>query len=296
MTDPHRIATLVEKVLAGTASPADIAELDRLRARLAETYDTAGELARTRARLAKTDPRPTRTWRVPLAAAATFVIAALGLVVARDRLGRHPAAVRHYAAAPGERATIVLPDGSHVVLGAASTLAFVSADSGRDATLTGQAEFDVAHDVRHPFRVHTGTTIARDVGTIFVVRAYDVDRPSVAVASGLVAVSTDTLAAGDILITDADGHRRVERHANTAAFFGWQSGVLHYTDTPLADITADLNRQYDLAIAPPPATLARQRLDLTLEHEDVDQALHTIATLVHARYARHGRAVTFIAR
>ncbi|HWZ60211.1 MAG TPA: FecR domain-containing protein [Gemmatimonadaceae bacterium] len=320
MSNPRRLAELAEKYLTGTCTSEELAELERLTgsrppshvgpsADAAVRYDTAGALARVSAQLGiapeprAVRPRRGKSWAAPLIAAAAIVVAgAFGIHQMMGKMmgtSRRPVTSR-YIAARGERKMIVLPDGSRATLGAGSTLAY-AAGSTRDAQLIGEAVFEVVHDTRHEFRVHAGATLVRDIGTVFVVRALDPARPTVAVASGTVAVSdsghTETmLAAGDVLAPDPTGQLMIRRHTDVTALFDWRAGVLHYADATVAVIAADLARQYDLDIVPPPSAIGRQHLDATFDRLSADSALRRLARLAHARYTRHGQTITFSAR
>ncbi|WP_423736354.1 FecR domain-containing protein [Chitinophaga caseinilytica] len=82
-----------------------------------------------------------------------------------------------YASKPGERKAFQLPDGTKVVLNAASTLWL---DDGfqkgkRTLTLDGEAFFDIAQDASSPFVIHTEDMDITVLGTAFNVKAYKDD-------------------------------------------------------------------------------------------------------------------------
>ncbi|WP_295125282.1 FecR domain-containing protein [uncultured Chitinophaga sp.] len=82
-----------------------------------------------------------------------------------------------YASKAGERKSFQLPDGSKVVLNAASTLWLEEGfNSGtRKLTLEGEAFFDVAQNPSAPFVIHTEEMDITVLGTAFNVRAYKED-------------------------------------------------------------------------------------------------------------------------
>ncbi|WP_165806548.1 FecR family protein [Chitinophaga parva] len=75
-----------------------------------------------------------------------------------------------YHTTAGSRQTIMLPDGSVVMLNTNSHL-YIGKDL-RTVTLNGEAFFDIRHDAVHPFLVHTKDYNIRVLGTSFNVRAY----------------------------------------------------------------------------------------------------------------------------
>ena len=75
----------------------------------------------------------------------------------------------------GTRSKMILPDGSSAWLNSGSKLIYDSnpGDSIREVTLEGEAFFDVVHDARHPFIVHTSGINIRVLGTMFNVKSYE---------------------------------------------------------------------------------------------------------------------------
>jgi transmembrane sensor len=78
------------------------------------------------------------------------------------------------------KSTIILTDGTKVVLNSASELKYPASFNGktRDVYLTGEAFFDVHKDHQHPFIVHTNKMNIRVLGTAFDVKSYSNDRSS----------------------------------------------------------------------------------------------------------------------
>lgn len=79
-----------------------------------------------------------------------------------------------YLTTVGEKRSLVLPDGSTVVLNANSSLT-LSAAFGRDnrtVQLIGEAFFDIKHDPANPFFVNTQQFTVKVHGTAFNVRAF----------------------------------------------------------------------------------------------------------------------------
>ncbi len=77
----------------------------------------------------------------------------------------------------GTRSTIILADGTKVILNADSKLQFPQNFSGgtREVYLTGEAFFDVTHNAKKPFIIHTDKMNIKVLGTEFNVRSYPQD-------------------------------------------------------------------------------------------------------------------------
>ena len=77
------------------------------------------------------------------------------------------AATKEFATSIGARDSVVLADGSRVILGPASHIVV----RGREVELTtGEAFFVVVHNEKRPFTVRVGGAVIRDIGTEFSVR------------------------------------------------------------------------------------------------------------------------------
>jgi transmembrane sensor len=188
---------------------------------------------------------PTRRW---LVGAGGFAIAA-GLAV--TVLPVMPPTVQTYVTGKGQRQRITLKDGSVVDLNAETRLQVSFARSERRVVLgDGEAIFDVAHDQNRPFTVEAAGRVVRVVGTQFDVRNRQ-GQLTVTVARGKVQVRPKDAAAGQTYLLVA-GQRLEVSAAGVEALkavdpqetFSWRAGRLVYRGQPLAEVVADLNRQF----------------------------------------------------
>lgn len=191
----------------------------------------------------------TRRWWVAgggMAAAAALAVAVM------PGLMSHQAAAETYATGKGERKRITLADGSTVDMNAETTLSVRYVRDARAVELTdGEAIFDVRHDARRPFTVAAANREVRVLGTQFDVRHRQGDL-MVAVARGKVQVRPIAAQAQGRAFTLTPGQRlQVARSGveqlqavDPLEALSWRSGRLIYRDEPLANVVADLNRQY----------------------------------------------------
>ncbi len=197
---------------------------------------------------ALTRPLLTRRW---LLGAGGFAVAAgLGLAVLPSVLVQPT--TRTYVTGKGQRQRVTLADGSIVDLNAETHLKVSFARSERRAVLgDGEAIFDVAHDERRPFTVEASNRLVRVVGTQFDVRNRQGEL-TVTVARGKVQVRpiaaassgrTFMLTPGQRLDVDRAGVEQL-RAVDPQEAFSWRAGRLVYRGQPLADVVADLNRQF----------------------------------------------------
>lgn len=307
-TDPERSA-LVRNVARIVATSDQIpiprrapAALVRLRARMREA-ERAQALRLVSARA------PRRSYWRPTAIGLGLA-ACLGALVVGGRamwdaiMAREPAPVvlRELVTQRGERATLTLADGSHVVLGPASRLRYPTSFGARERNvyLEGEAFFTVAHDVQHPFTVYSGQSAAQAVGTAFSVRRYSVDTAvQVTVTEGRVALrlatvprGTGTLVEhGERGVLDATGLVRVEQGVDVAQATAWTEGRLSYQLTPLSAVIQDLERWYDLDITVQDSSLLRVRVTVTLEQASGADAIRRLSDVLGVHYVRQGKRV-----
>ncbi|MBX6331024.1 MAG: FecR domain-containing protein, partial [Gemmatimonadaceae bacterium] len=214
-----------------------------------------------------------------------------------------PPAMREVATRPGERLEIGLPDGSHVVLGAASRIRFTSGRfaHARTIDLDGEAYFTVAHDTQHPFVVRTHGAAVQAVGTAFDVRSYAEDSVvNVAVSEGRVvlrprsgAIGTGTLLGrGDLGQMDADGRASVQHDANIDRYLAWVRGRLVYDMAPVTMIVRDLERWYDLTITIDDRTRTALGVTMTIDPtQPAPRALQRLAEVLNLHVVQQGRHV-----
>jgi transmembrane sensor len=248
------------------------AALRSVRARAAE--DTPTDAVSRRASVVSLDAYRSRWRRARLAAAAAVLVVAGASLLWRSGIKRAPsaAAPMSYATAAGAMDSVVLPDGSRVLLGPGSRLALAPGfgSSVREMTLVGEARFTVVHDTSRPFIIHTSTAIVRDIGTVFSVHSDGVEGARVVVTEGSVDVqeqsggSHHTLVAGDVAVV-ATGGIHVQRAAAGADDLAWTQGRLVFRDASVAQVAADLRRWYgvevkvDSALARRPVTASFDR-------------------------------------
>ncbi|HSC39345.1 MAG TPA: FecR domain-containing protein, partial [Chitinophagaceae bacterium] len=157
--------------------------------------------------------------------------------------------------ARGSTYEVVLTDGSHIWLNAASSIRFPTAFPGTDRVvdMSGQAWFDVQHADKTPFLVHSRTLTTAVLGTAFDIRDYpgekervvSVQRGKVKVQSGANVLAT--LVKGQQVKVNADTIAH-QQPVDTLAIAGWKQGDLVYTDETLEAIVNDLQRVFNNSI------------------------------------------------
>lgn len=116
-------------------------------------------------------PRKNLSWILKLSAAAVLFSAVFFTI---RYFTNNRKADKIFLASFGERKNIQLPDGTDVTLNAGSKIEIKGnfGSATRDVYLQGEAFFDVKHNDKLPFIVHTPAMDVKALGTAFNVKAY----------------------------------------------------------------------------------------------------------------------------
>lgn len=261
--------------------------------------------ARPAARAARRPARPAvrRARRRGLAAAAALLLLLLGGAGgfwALQPPGFAAALFADVRTGQGERRSLVLPDRSTVVLGAASSLSVAYDDSLRRVVLHGGAAFfSVAPDAGYPFVVEAGDGRVTATGTAFEVRAGG-GGVAVEVAEGSVAVAPPALAArsraddlaGALALGAGQGLRYGTAGAGApypvavADVAAWRDDRLVFEATPLGAVLADLERHRAGRILATDPAVAALPVTGVFDTRRPEAALETIERTLPVRLLR----------
>jgi transmembrane sensor len=254
--DPDATLEMVEEALAWAArAPDNRAALERAQ-RVLDLCDQQPEIF--------DELEPVTTRYLPASAYRWLVAASLimamvtitmlkghgDVVQPRPESAASLAFVDRYATAIGETRTIVLPDGSSVIMGGLTKLSVgYRQDVRRLELVEGQALFNVAKDRKRPFVVRSGNGLITARGTEFDIKR-DTDAMAVTLVHGVVDVNATNgfkardvrLRAGMQLHVSAKGKISEPAFVDVRRVLAWREGQLNYEDAKLSTIVADLNR------------------------------------------------------
>ncbi|MFA5262590.1 MAG: FecR domain-containing protein [Opitutaceae bacterium] len=191
-----------------------------------------------------------------------------------------------YVADAVEPHRIALKDGTVVDLNSNSRVQVRFSERERHVTLgAGEAHFQVAHNTARPFIVTAGGVSVRAVGTAFNVRLTG-DKVDVIVTEGKVEVDREDapspraapilplLVAGErIQISPGINHAlRVEEVAPAAvhALLAWQDRMTSFTDVPLREMVARINRCNSTQLALEDPELGERKIGGVIALNQVD--------------------------
>jgi len=182
----------------------------------------------------------------------------------------------------GQRACLVLHDGTTVWLNAQSTIIYPSMFGKADRTVhvTGEAYFDVAKDPQRPFIVISDDITTTVLGTKFNLCNYQGENKClVSLFEGSVKVDV-----GDKnIVLKPDQEVRIENdefelsHIENAEMLLWTNGVYSFNNERLEDIICKLQLYYDITIDIQNDTLKSERYTCKFRQRDgVEKILNAI--------------------
>ena len=156
---------------------------------------------------------------------------------------------------------ITLSDGTKVWLNASSSLRYPTQfnEQERRIYLSGEAYFEVAKDVAHPFIVSTGSMNLTVLGTKFNVNSYPDDpEQKTTLAEGAVRISNTVQEGGrpeDVVLTPGmasviqRGDAGISVHTtDVEASLAWKNGLFVFSNESLGAIMRRLSRWYDVEV------------------------------------------------
>jgi ferric-dicitrate binding protein FerR (iron transport regulator) len=199
----------------------------------------------------------------------------------------------------GEMAIHELEDGTRIELSSGSLISYAPfwGRNERLVKLEGEAFFDVTPSDK-PFIVNTFNAQIEVKGTRFNVRAWPTDATritAVSVESGLVEVTADTHPDQPVLLRPEQGTEvRADstRPSNPAAFsldyaLAWRTGGLAFSDQVLPSVVAELERRFDIVMAPISPELAERRLThYDLNPQSPEEVLTVICHALNLNFRR----------
>ncbi len=212
--------------------------------------------------------RPIRRW-LSYAAAACVTLLLVALLY-------NP--TRSISAGIAEQKTHQLPDGSSVVLNAASKVSYHPLRWGvaRKIELEGEAFFQVTKGRR--FVVKTAQGEVEVLGTSFNVRARG-NSFAVSCVTGKVRVSNPNgeqiLTPGLNTQTNENGDLVTPYTVTTQATAAWRDGKFYFNDAPLQEVFEEIQRQFEVRVQTS-SEIARRKVTTYFEGSNLDSALYNV--------------------
>jgi len=151
---------------------------------------------------------------------------------------------------------VILPDGTKVVLNAATSLRYPTVFLGKErkVELSGEAYFIVVHNSSQPFSVQTKSQLIEDVGTEFNTSSYDDDdETKTTLIQGCVKVTDKhtrsmMLTPGQQSLTDKSGLLSLIKHPDIEEVTAWKNGFFKFDGETIDKVMMQISRWYAVRI------------------------------------------------
>lgn len=167
---------------------------------------------------------------------------------------------------PEQTAEVRLSDGTRIVLGANSRLAYprsFALDAPREVRLSGEARFEVAHDANHPFWVISGEMRTEVLGTVFDVNAYPGSRARVILYEGHVRIGHQQeqldIHPGQQAVLQDNRHLNITS-VNLKQAGSWTEGLFDYDNMPLGEVMKHIGTWYNVSITAQSESFLERRI------------------------------------
>jgi len=155
----------------------------------------------------------------------------------------------------GEHYSFLLPDGTKVLLNAASSISYPVVFDGneRKVKVTGEVYFEIVHNARQPFRIAAKDQLVEDIGTHLNINAYD-DEPAIntTLLEGSMRVTKGSASA--ILMPGQQATIRPKdssfqlRQVDADQAIAWKKGYFYFDRTDIQTLMRQLARWYNVQV------------------------------------------------
>lgn len=230
------------------------------------------------------------------------LIAAAGTWVLTSRYTARSQQMTEVNVGDGETTRLILPDGSKVEMNGGSRIVYprhFSPWTDRNVYMSGDINFEVAKDSRHPFIVNVDRLNIRVLGTVFNICAYP-DEPTISTTlkEGRVEVSDERqrvlMNPNERVVYDKGTATLSKVSVSPSAAIARTQGRLTFDQQPLQAILTTLRHQYNVSFK------VDRRIDLNktysmnfISGENLIDVLNVLEEISdHIRYRKSGNTVT----
>jgi transmembrane sensor len=200
-----------------------------------------------------------------------------------------------------------LPDGTKATFDIGSSFvypkSFGGAD-GREVFLKGEAYFEVARDVKHPFIIHADGGRIEVLGTKFNVRAWGTDQHIVvAVQEGKVSFqSENNRDEKNVVVLAENKMSRLIRGASptppepidVSGILSWMKKEIYFRNAPVPEVMHQLERWYGVTIESTDSTFLKSNITVFIENKPLIENLNLVSITMNVRFEQHGNIIRFL--
>jgi ferric-dicitrate binding protein FerR (iron transport regulator) len=180
----------------------------------------------------------------------------------------------------GSRVSFNLPDGTKGMLNSGSHLSYsLPFTKNRQVKLDGEAWLEVSQDGDHPFKINTGNSSLKVLGTSFNVSAYPADNyVEIVLQQGSVEFWDNTSDAKVIMIPS---ERLVLQHGkiyktvtDPSKYNAWTEGKLVFRGDSMTDVAHRIERWYNVKVNLVDKELEKYSFRATFQDDSLEDVLH----------------------
>ncbi len=195
---------------------------------------------------------------------------------------------------------ITLSDGSRVWLNAGATLKYAKVFDGatREVYLNGEGYFDIEHDPKHPFIVHSGKLSTTVLGTAFNIKAEESGRIKITVTRGKVRVSKGQKNLGLLLPNQEFSYNTVNQtyqqyQIDANKVINWLPEELFFDNVTFEEATAILAQRFNVKIEFANEKIKQCRFSGTaIANNKIDDIIAVMCKFNNCTYHRKGNTIT----
>jgi ferric-dicitrate binding protein FerR (iron transport regulator) len=221
--------------------------------------------------------------------AASIAIIAVSSIFIWQSLSRNNSYQTVFNTGNSQVEEISLADGTVVRLNANSTLTFPGKFAGRKRTveLDGEAYFEVSHNKRKTFIVHTSSADINVLGTKFNLEAYSQDPVLIAsLIEGSIELISDNsksiLKPGQELMLDKDERKAIISTFDPKSKTAWVDHELCFENTPLPDALRRIENYYGITVEVENNLLLERKITGSFKKNSIEEIANKLDTLFQA--------------
>lgn len=267
---------------------------------ITKEWDELQHRLRVRNAIAGTFDLPQYNIRKIVAVAAAILLFIVSSATAWYLLSGKERPYYSFVTAPGEKAKVILTDGTCVWLNAESQLRYSDHFSAhnREVILEGEAYFEVNKQKdQSPFIVKTENYDILVKGTKFNVTSYAEDpSSSVTLLEGAIEIfhkdKSILMKPGESLSFKKDESRFYLHNVQAYQYKSWIEGRIEYDEITLNELAVRLSRKYDVNIYLDDNLEKDAIFKVSLRNEEtIDQFLHALSKIIEIRFRRVGHDI-----
>ncbi len=229
-------------------------------------------------------------------AAAVFV----GILLGSIFILRQPKVEMIELTADNGTMTITLPDSTKVWLNRYASITYPTtfADDRRTVSISGEAYFEVTHDISRPFTVDGKWLNVTVLGTKFNFNSSEDKENTVSLIEGKIEVTPGknkdgvVLSPGQKVQFNPQNGRMSISQVNTALDAVWHNRLIRFHNATIAEIAADLEELYGVEVTIRNSVdNSRTYSGSTVYYQSVDSTLEALSETIPFDFSYHGYGI-----